>query len=369
MKKKQKIAIIGSGVSGLTTAFILYEKGWDVTIISKEDPRTAIMNPEFSSLYPAASIIPHSVYSDDLLEIFRVSDNYFQSLYEESFPGVKLKEHFELFAYKQSLPGYAKFLKNLATWDEFKHGFHPKHPKQDIKSGWKFSGYFADWNVYFPELIGRTLSRRIHFRKKDLQPEDLPSLPYDHIVNCSEIGAVKLFDDKHDLIYRGHILNIKGAPQLLSPRKNPVSYNFSPDPNVYQTESGTRQDVYCYPRKDGWVLGGSRQAGRIDKAGNWQGETVQEPSIIIDSLKVPAQIVEIHADIMKHTFGIDLKKLNPPKAKLGYRYIRKKENGLRLETEEIGDKLFIHNYGHGGAGVTLSWGCALKVAELLGSRL
>jgi hypothetical protein len=107
----------------------------------------------------------------------------------------------------------------------------------------------------------------------------------------------------------------------------------------------------------------------VDKAGNWQGETVQEPSIIIDSLKVPAQIIEIHADIMKHTFGIDLKKLNPPKAKLGYRYIRKKENGLRLETEEIGDKLFIHNYGHGGAGVTLSWGCALKVAELLGSRL
>lgn len=50
---------------------------------------------------------------------------------------------------------------------------------------------------------------------------------------------------------------------------------------------------------------------------------------------------------------------------MGYRYLRKPKNGLRLETEEIGDKLFIHNYRHGGAGVTLSWGCALQAAQML----
>lgn len=369
MIKKDKIAIIGAGISGLTTAFIFNNKGWDVTVISKDDPRTSFMNPEFSSLYPAASIIPHSVYSDELLDLFRVSNNYFHFLWEEKFPGVKVNEHFELFAYNQSLPNYAELLTNLETWDKFNHEFHPEHPEHAVKSGWKFSGFFADWGIYFPELIDRTLNKGVHFQKKDLQPGDLSDLPYDHIINCSEIGSVKLFDDKYDLIYRGHILHIKDAPPLFNLQGNPVSYNFSPDLTTYQSTSGTLQDVYCYPRNDGWVLGGSRQEGRINESGNWEGETVHEPFMKIDGLKVPAQILELHSKIIHHSFGIDISNLSPPKAKIGYRYIRKKDNGLRLEAEELGNKLIIHNYGHGGAGVTLSWGCALKVAELLEARV
>ena len=39
---------------------------------------------------------------------------------------------------------------------------------------------------------------------------------------------------------------------------------------------------------------------------------------------------------------------------------------VRLELEEIGEQRVIHNYGHGGAGVTLSWGCAEEVVRLIG---
>ncbi|HKP37637.1 MAG TPA: FAD-dependent oxidoreductase [Pyrinomonadaceae bacterium] len=39
--------------------------------------------------------------------------------------------------------------------------------------------------------------------------------------------------------------------------------------------------------------------------------------------------------------------------------------GFRLEAERIGEKLFIHNYGHGGAGITLSWGTASLAVDIL----
>ncbi len=39
--------------------------------------------------------------------------------------------------------------------------------------------------------------------------------------------------------------------------------------------------------------------------------------------------------------------------------------GFVVDAERIGNKLLIHNYGHGGAGITLSWGTATQAVDLL----
>ncbi len=42
-----------------------------------------------------------------------------------------------------------------------------------------------------------------------------------------------------------------------------------------------------------------------------------------------------------------------------------RKTGVRLEAEWLQDKLIIHNYGYGGSGLTLSFGGAKEVLEIL----
>jgi D-amino-acid oxidase len=41
-----------------------------------------------------------------------------------------------------------------------------------------------------------------------------------------------------------------------------------------------------------------------------------------------------------------------------------RESGFVVRAERLGDRMLIHNYGHGGAGMSLSWGTAQLVADL-----
>lgn len=63
--------------------------------------------------------------------------------------------------------------------------------------------------------------------------------------------------------------------------------------------------------------------------------------------------------------GRVLKIDNPPvlAERVGIRPFRK--SGVRVERESLRDgRMVIHNYGHGGAGFTLSWGCAREIVSL-----
>jgi len=50
--------------------------------------------------------------------------------------------------------------------------------------------------------------------------------------------------------------------------------------------------------------------------------------------------------------------------------LRPSRKEVRLEIESLSSgRWAIHNYGHGGAGVTLSWGCADEVTRIVSSKM
>lgn len=150
------------------------------------------------------------------------------------------------------------------------------------------------------------------------------------------------------------------------------SYNYTPGKSIYADADGKAIDVYFYPRTDGWILGGTRIKGNIDKTGSFNGKDYSD-TLRLGGLDIPRQVYELNREIILNTYGVDLSKFTEIGTKFGYRYIRSlQEEGLRLEESVAYDKTIIHNYGHGGAGVTLSWGCGAYIAgmieDITGSR-
>lgn len=365
--ESNKVIVIGEGVSGVTCAVLLKILGFEVEIISKKSPLIFDNDPSFVSQFPSASVIPHSINHPGLRDIFQHSQECFSILFENSFPGLRKNRHFEIFTEEQPLPFYAELMENFRVNESDRT---PSHPKIHSPFNWSFDCFFADWPEYFPHLITVFESLGGKFSIIDLRPEDLSSLDADIIINCAELGAPALLGRSLDpVLQRGHLLFVKGAPMLRTPNGFPVSYNFTPGVEHYRSESGNPQDVYCYPRNDGWILGGSRQQGTLDKDKNWIGEEVIEPYSKLNGEKYPEQILRLNMEIIENSFGFSTHQFTDLQLREGYRFMGNSTPELRIDTTEKDHKLIINNYGHGGSGVTLSWGCAFKVADLLSSHV
>ena len=365
-KKKVTVSIIGGGVSGLTTGITLQLMGYDTTIytIQRGDRVSRPDDPLFASLYPSASVIPHSVYSENLEKLFTDSQAVFYELRKATAPGITMHRHYELFEFPAEPPGYTNWMLNFRS---ISADADPLRRGDDITlHGWLFDCLFADWTFYYPALYKWYEHLGGIVREHKVKPREVEKLDGDIIVNGAGFGSHYLFDDPiQPQLVRGHILHVRNAPLIRNDQSEIISYNYTPTAEIYSGESGRPCDLYCYPRKDGWIVGGSRQKGTINDRGEWNGETTGSPSMEMNGITFPAQIYEVNKEILSHSYNLDMDTQSPVIAYEAYRYIRSEEEGLRLELSEELLKPVIHNYGHGGAGVTLSWGCALEVLRLI----
>jgi D-amino-acid oxidase len=130
----------------------------------------------------------------------------------------------------------------------------------------------------------------------------------------------------------------------LKPVRGQVAYVSTRVPLRFMVdETGPNALAYVLPRRDVVVLGGTAEAGDDDL--------------------MPRE--HTTRDILERTLRLqpELEGANLIGAGVGLRPARPE---VRLELDETGDgRPLVHDYGHGGSGFTLSWGCADEVAEMV----
>lgn len=148
------------------------------------------------------------------------------------------------------------------------------------------------------------------------------------IVNCTGLGARTLVPDDQVHPIRGHHVIVT----------NPGLTDF------LEADTGDSPDLIAiYPHPGHVVLGGTVEPGRWDR----DPDPATGRAILDRCIRLEPRLAD--AQVLDHLVG-----LRPTRP-----HIR-----VDLQPHPSGAKI-AHNYGHGGAGVSLSWGCARKITEML----
>ncbi len=302
---------MGAGVSGLSCGIRLLEQGHSVTIISEFISPNTVSDTAAAWWYPFL-VEPINKTNKWSAETF---DELVRLMNEENVDCITMRKGREYLKEKEEVPGWSEYIPHFRILND-------EEIIQDYTFGWELEAPVIEMHIYMPWLMSRfkKLGGEIKIRKI----ENLDSVSTEVIVNCCGLGANELCNDKTVVPVRGQIIYIK---------QDPGFGRFDQKPDTL---------TYTIPRRDVTVLGGTAQVG------DWTMETRDEDTQLILE-KCEALWPELdRTKIVGHGVGL-----------------RPSRDEVRLESEIKNKQLIIHNYGHGGAGVTLSWGCADEVVRLI----
>lgn len=353
------VAVLGGGVSGITTAVVLQSLGFNPIVVTEYVTHEGTRSRPFvPSDFAMATAYPHELKIADFDQVTADSQSAFASLAQVAGSGVSKYRMFEVFEHEPVMPASVLRRMNARVFDgtpaQLKNTINP--PVREGAGhvwGWQFDTYFVDMPVYMRTLFELFVQRGGVVERAHLDAVPDTTMP---VINCLGFGSIEVFDDLAPAnIMRGLQVLVPNAPMVEDADGMPICYNYTPSAEIYSRADGSPEYVHFFPRQEEWVLGQSREPGTVDADGNWFGAEVRSAEPIID-------LNESLLNSWKN-LSLDVSNLQ---ARAGYRYYRDFDNtGVRLEAETKGSSLIIHNYGHGGSGVTVSWGCAAKCAQLL----
>ena len=328
---KHRVAIVGAGVSGLTCGVVFAEGGHGTTIFARE------IGQQTTSAVAAALWFPYDVEPADKAILWALET--YQTLIElgrDAESGVSMIELRQFSRTEEieipdwAVPLRARRLSAVATaLCRRADGSHDKRLDtarrlQNFRNGFSLRVPLMDTTIYLDYLANRFLkangqtTENVCFEKlEDVDPK------YDLVINCAGIGARELVHDAALQPHRGQVAivpRIKDLPCAVVCDDSPL--------------------MYAIPRMNDCVFGGTNDLS---------------DDLAVDSATTARIVAECSRTL-------EIERPNVLTERVGLRPFRK--SGVRIERARLHDgRTVVHNYGHGGAGFTLSWGCAAEVLQ------
>jgi D-amino-acid oxidase len=299
------VLVVGGGIIGLTAASRLQRRGADVTIWTDQDVQDTVSSVAAAVWYPS-----HTDEDSRVLRWATEAYGEFVRQASQGVPGVMLRRT-RMLLRRRALPWWAAGAGDATMSD----------------GEVQFTAPLVEMDTYLPWLrrqlldAGATIVRR---RISSLD-EALAAAPL--VVNATGLAAGGLCGDPAVFPARGRIVlaDNPGLDVSVRDEDNPAGL------------------TYVHPRSRDVVLGGTYEEGRS--------------SLEPDPAEAAA-IVRRCIELVPELSGVRIKG-----ERVGLRPARR--GGPRVEVEGR----IIHSYGHGGAGMTLSWGCADEIAGLAASGM
>ena len=297
-----RVTVVGAGVMGLTCAVRLLEDGHRVDLLARDLPL------ETTSATAAAIWYPYHAFPfDRVLAWSARSYDVFAELAGVDGAGVTMRSGIEVFAAPQDEP----------WWRSAVPALDHVAPPGGYGDAWTFEAPVVEMPVYLSwlasrvEELGGTITR--------LNLSSLPLGP-DVVVNCAGIGARLLAADASVGPVRGQVVHLSQI-------------------GLEQWFLDSSADLtYVVPRSHDIVVGGTEQVGEWSRTPSPD----DAEAMLARARRLVPELTA--ATVLRHRVG-----LRPARP--------------QVRVERARD--VVHCYGHGGAGVTLSWGTADEVVTLV----
>lgn len=303
----RRVIVVGAGVVGLACAVRLLEAGHRVDVVARDLPL------ETTSAVAAALWYPYRAGPRERVAAWAgASYAAYAGLADDDRTGVRMLAGTELLRTPQPDPWWREAVPDLERETALAPGY---------ADGWTFVSPVVDMSVFLPWL-----SARVKALGGTLTRMNLAALPDDGslVVNATGLGARHFGGDPSVRPVRGQTVVVEQVGL-----------------DRWTLDGGTGADdlTVVVPRAREVVVGGT------DVEGEWS--RTPDPAVAAAMLhRATGLVPELEgARVLRHKVG-----LRPARPE------------VRLE--RVDD--VVHCYGHGGAGVTLAWGCAEDVVGLAG---